>query len=530
VVHADTVPQRQAAPPDADLGAPLLELVDVSRSFGETRALDSATLLVRPGEIHTLAGENGSGKSTLIKVLSGALRPDAGELRWLGEPTRFRNPASSQHAGITTVFQETLVIPELSVADNLFVGMDGMFARKHRSGTERAQARDLLDRLGLRQLDLDRLVWTLSLAEQQLVTIERALVRPWKLLVLDEGTSALDSEQRDGLFALLREHRQEGRSVLFTSHRMDEVQQLADAVTVLRLGSTAARFALAETSPREILSLMAGREAVAVTEGAEAGRAAARARPLGDVVLRVRDLRLQPDAQPVSLGVRRGEILGLAGLEGQGQERFAAAVSGLFSPGSGRVEIADDAGAWAPVRSFGEANRRGIAYVPRDRKREGLFFALSIQDNFSMAPMRTLNRAGLLRRRELSKEFQTYAAQLRLKSGAPRNLIGTLSGGNQQKVLLARWLATRPQVLVLNDPLRGVDANTKEELYELIRTLADGGMTIVLLSTEILELLMVCDRLAVFHDGGLSAEMPALGTAETDVVAAMFGHTGSGDE
>lgn len=521
-----------AAPEETSVAAPtaLLEISRLNRSFGETKALSSASLVVRPGEVHALAGENGSGKSTLIKVLSGVLRPDGGEIRWLGSVRRFTTPFGAQSAGISTVFQETLVIPELSVQDNLFVGTERIFRHRRSAAEEQAEAERVLGLLGLGHVSLKRLAWTLSLADQQLVTIARSLTRPWKLLVLDEGTSALDSRQRDRLFSLLSSYRAEGRSVLFTSHRMEEVRQLADTVSVLRLGETVACLPVGETNAREILSLMAGRESAERALGeddAEARPSSAHQRAVGAPVLKVEQVVLQEGARPIDLCLEKGEILGLAGLEGQGQERLSDALCGLYSPRSGAITVADDAGVWAPLRSFREASRRGVAYVPRDRKREGLFFALSILDNFSMALMRSFNRGGVLRRRALRREFQLYAERLRLKAGAPTDLIGMLSGGNQQKVLLARWLATHPKVLVLNDPLRGVDANTKEELYSLFRDLSAEGLTIVLLSTEILELLLVCDRIAVFHDGGLQAELPIEGTTETDVVAAMFGHRGA---
>jgi len=506
----------------------LLELTGLSRSFGETRALVSASLAVKPGEIHALAGENGSGKTTLIKVLSGVLRADSGELRWAGRLARFPNPASAQSAGISTVFQETLVAPELSVRDNIVLGTDGVFRHRRTARDERLVAAQALNELGLEGLDLNRALWTLSLAERQIVTIARAIIRPWQLLILDEGTSALDTTQRDRLFAYLRRARAEGRSVLFTSHRMDEVAQLADTVSVLRLGETVARLAMAETSPRQVLVLMAGRRSV---DRALAASEHPRVEPHPVAregtrvpVLRIQDLALRRGASTMALAVDRGEILGLAGLEGQGQVDLAECVCGLQRPASGAVLIADGSGTWRAVRNFGDANRRGIAYVPRDRKQEGLFFSLSTLDNFSLTLMRELNHIGVIRPSVVRLRYGEYAELLHLKVRHSSDPVGTLSGGNQQKVLLARWLSTRPQILVLNDPLRGVDANTKEELYQLFRKLAADGLAIVLVSTEILELLTLCDRIAVFHDGGLQAVLPAARTTDTDVVAAMFGH------
>jgi ribose transport system ATP-binding protein len=507
----------------------LLEITGVSRSFGDTQALKSASLMVRSGEIHSLAGENGSGKSTLMKILSGVIRPGSGDITWDGQPVRFTRPRAAQDAGIVMVFQETLVVPELSIRDNVFLGTDGLFRHERHRRQEQAGAAAALTQLGLGHYDIETPLWQLSLAEQQLVTIARAIVRPWQLLILDESTSALDLDQRDRLFGYLREERGQGKSVLFTSHRMDEVEELADSVTVLRLGSTVARLDRAGISSAEMLRLMAGR---ATAERVDEVSHAQQARPLsGPEVLRVDAVALRKTSRPMSLAVRQGEILGLAGLEGQGQVEFANCVAAIARPLSGTVTVLGKDGAWRSPHGFTDANRRGIAFVPRDRRREGLFGALSIIDNFGFGIYPELNRLGVLRKAAIRQRFLEYAERMRLVYGSATAPVGTLSGGNQQKVLLGRWLATEPRILVLNDPMRGVDANTKQELYALLRSLADGGLALVLVSTDIPELLTLCDRVAVFHEGNLSALLPAAGTTHTDVMAAMFGQVGeAGDD
>lgn len=528
-------------------GASGLVIEGLSRSFGQTRALASATLRLYPGEIHSLVGENGSGKSTLIKVLSGVLAPDSGTLTWEGHVLHLGSPSSAQGAGIATVFQETLIVPEMTVRENIYLGTDRIFRYGHRKAEEIDGATSALGNLGLDELDLDRPMWTLSLAERQLTTVARAMIRPWRLLILDEATSALDAQQRDRLFEYLRLASSQGKSVLFTSHRMDEVLGLADRITVLRQGATVGTMPVSEASRRGILSLMSGRadagDAVAGLVAAEKEEAApdhSRARsgdrqqsPPQRPVLRVEELTLRATSKPISLEVRAGEILGLAGLEGQGQVEFVECLSGLRRPADGRALVLGDDGESHTVRGYRGANRMGIRYVPRDRRYEGLFGPLSVFDNFAVTLWSDLNQLGLLRRNQARKRFTDFAESSRLVAASPKRPISLLSGGNQQKVLLGRWIAMRPRVLVVNDPLRGVDHNTKEELYRLFRRLAADGVAIVFLSTEIVELLTLTDQIAVFHEGSLVAMLPAEGSSDTGVVAAMFGtgrqHGGADD-
>ena len=501
----------------------------LSRSFGQTRALASATLRLYPGEIHSLVGENGSGKSTLIKILSGVLPPDSGSLIWEGETPKLGSPSSAQGAGIATVFQETLVVPEMTVRENIYLGTDGIFRYGHRKGEELAGARQALSDLGLDEFDLDRPMWTLSLAERQLTTVARAMIRPWRLLILDEATSALDAQQRDRLFEYLRLARDQGKSVLFTSHRMDEVLGLADRITVLRQGATVGTMPVSQASRRGILSLMSGRADVADVAdvvSAEKGPDQSGESQQGMTqrpVLRVEELTLRATSRPISLEVRTGEILGLAGLEGQGQVEFVECLCGLRRPADGRALVLGGDGESHHVRGYRAANRMGIRYVPRDRRYEGLFGPLSVFDNFAITLWSDLNRLGVLRQRQAKKAFADFAESSRLVAASPKRTISVLSGGNQQKVLLGRWIAMRPRVLVVNDPLRGVDHNTKEELYRLFRRLAADGVAIVFLSTEIVELLTLTDQIAVFHEGSLVAMLPTETSTDTDVVAAMFG-------
>jgi ribose transport system ATP-binding protein len=506
-----------------------LVIEGLSRSFGQTRALNSANLRVCAGEIHSLVGENGSGKSTLIKILSGVLRPDSGTLTWEGDIKQLASPSGAQGMGIATVFQETLIVPEMTVRENIYLGTDRLFRYGRRKGEEITGARQALSELGQDKLDLERPMWTLSLAERQLTTVARAMIRPWRLLVLDEATSALDAQQRDRLFDYLRLARSAGKSVLFTSHRMDEVLGLADQITVLRQGASVATMPVREASRRGILGHMSGRAdagevADVVAAEAEPRRGAEKQlAPSSRPILRVEELTLRAASKPITMEVRAGEILGLAGLEGQGQVEFVECLCGLRRPAAGQLLALGDGGEGRAVRGYRAANRLGIRYVPRDRRHEGLFGPMSVFDNFAVTLWSDFNRLGLLRRQEARKRFADFAESSRLVSASPRRSISILSGGNQQKVLLGRWIAMRPRVLVVNDPLRGVDHNTKEELYRLFRRLAADGVAIIFLSTEIVELLTLTDQIAVFHEGSLVAMLPTEMSSDTDVVAAMFG-------
>src|SRR6185437_6684490 len=391
----------------------------------------------------------------LIKILSGVLRPDSGTLTWEGDVKRhLPSPSGAQAMGISTVFQETLFAPEMTVRDNIFLGTDRLFRYGRRKGAELEVAGQAMSDLGLDGLDPDRPMWMLSLAERQLVTIARAIIRPWRLLILDESTSALDAQQRDRLFGYLRRARSDGKSVLFTAHRMDEVLGLADRITVLRQGTTVDTVAVAEASRRGILSHMSGRaegagmnsaDIAGIVSGlpparleADRGPAGqpAEAQAAGPPVLRTQELTLRPSSRPITLQVRAGEILGLAGLEGQGQVEFVECLSGLRKPVSGGAAALDAGGAARPVRHYGGANRLGIRYVPRDRRHEGLFGPLSVFDNFAVTLWSDLNRLGVLRRQQARKRFTEFSASSRLVSASPGRAISTLSGGNQQKILL----------------------------------------------------------------------------------------------
>ena len=367
-------------------------------------------------------------------------------------------------------------------------------------------------------LPLDRPVEELELSERQVVVIARALVQDPRVLILDESTSALDVSTRDRLFAELRRRCGEGTAVVFISHRMDEIQEIADRSTVLRNGEVVATLDRAEATPARLLQLMSARE--------EAEARERRVRTATDrVVLRLDGVVLRGAADPIAIDVHAGEIVGVAGLEGHGQERFVRTLAGLDSPERGRVlRVAD--GRETAIGSQVQAARAGIAYVPRDRKTEGIFEPLSIVDNFSLPTIDRDATAGLLSERHRRARFKKYVGQLKIRYGSPTNRITTLSGGNQQKVVIARWLATEPDIVVLNDPTRGVDAGTKADIYALLDGLTTSGVAVVMLSTEVEEHVTLMDRVLVFHEGRVFSQLEGVGLTRERIVAGFFGQAG----
>jgi ABC-type sugar transport system ATPase subunit len=495
-----------------------VEAIGVTKSFGATRALSAGTLRLRPGEVHTLVGENGSGKSTLVKILAGIHARDGGTLAVDGTPVdRIASPRQARGLGIAAVFQEVLTVASRSVLDNIWLGIDGVVRETVSKTERRRRAQDVLGRLAGTAIDLDVPAGVLSLSQRQLCCVARALVTDPRILILDESTSALDLDSRDRLFEVVRELSAAGTGVLFISHRMDEIFTIADVITVLRSGETVAeRIPAARSSIPELVRHMTGGEAREPSTGPAA------ARELGPVVLQAEGVRLAPGAEPVDLRVRAGELVGLVGLEGQGQDRFLHALRGVSARGGAVSRVRD--GVRQRVTSPMDAYRNGIAYVPRERRGEALIGHLSIRENFGLPTLRRDSVSGVLRHSRTVGRLRGQAQRLRLAMRPYGDSISTLSGGNQQKVVIARWLASNPAILLLNDPTRGVDLKAKRDLYSVLRGLCAEGVAVVMVSSEVDELLELMDRVVVFRESAVVAEIPRASLSRAALVGAYFGH------
>ena len=496
----------------------IVEYRGISKFFAGIRALEDVDFSCRPGSIHAVLGENGAGKSTLIKIMAGVLKPDAGQMLVEGRPAVFAGPQAANAAGIVCMFQELSLVPDLTVADNLSIASPprrfGLIDRR----AQKARAEELLARVRCEDIDPGALVRELSLSRRQMVEIAKALGRDPKVLILDEATSALTSRDVQTVYDLLAELKARGVASLFISHRMHEVEALCDTLSVFRNGRHIETFAKGDRSEREIVHLMIGRDVEAQFPPKPARKPADER---GEPLLSVRNLSWQNRLDGIDIAVARGEIVGLGGLDGQGQKELLLALFGVLREVGGEVVIGGRKGIPSSPAAAKSAQTR-LALVPEDRKTEGLMLGMTIADNLLAASFRQISSGPFIDAGRAARATDEGIDRLRIKIGARTDPVMTLSGGNQQKVVIAKWLMIDPDIILLNDPTRGIDVGTKQEIYRLMRELADAGKAILFYSSDYAELIGCCDRVSVLYGGRIVAEKAGDEITEEGLIAASL--------
>jgi rhamnose transport system ATP-binding protein len=472
----------------------LLEAKSITKSFTGVQALNNVSFDLLEGEVHALIGENGAGKSTLIKIITGAIQADSGTLAIRGCQLARNDPGIARSLGIAAIYQQPSLFPHLCVAENIALALEGGGVWRKVNWKERnRRARDLIERVG-GSIHTERLVATLSMPEQQIIEIAKAIGADAKILIMDEPTASLMDREVDSLFKIIALLRGQGAGIIYISHRLEEISAIADRVTVLRDGETIATRRMEEVDKAALIGMMVGREISAVFpkravplrgEGIELRRVSNRAAGLRDI----------------SLSVRSGEILGVAGLVGSGRTQLAETMFGLTPADSGEILISGTA---VRVTSPAQAINLGVGYVPEDRRQHGVVLELPIASNTSLASLKMVARHGLIDRNKESELAMRYLRQLRIKAASIYSETGSLSGGNQQKVALARWLAIDPKILILDEPTQGVDVGSKAEIHGLMMDLAERGLAIIMISSELPEILGMSDRIAVMHQGTIA--------------------------
>ena len=495
--------------------AAVLALKRVAKTFPGVKALDGVDFDVCAGEVHALLGENGAGKSTLIKILSGVYQPDDGGLSLDGDPARFESPQAAQTAGIATIYQELLLFPELSVAENIFMGHapKGRFGAL-KWGEMRQEAKKLLASLDIHDLDVDEIVGALSVGNRQRVEIAKALSQNARILIMDEPTAALTEHDVERLFNIVRLLRERGVGIVYISHRLEEIFLLADRVTVLRDGKFVATKPVVDTSHENLIEMMVGRKIDQLFPKIDV--------PIGEPVLEIKDLVRKPMTNSVTLSVHAGEIVGLAGLVGAGRSELAQTIFGVTPAESGSIRIH---GNEVNIRNPGEATALGIAYVPEDRGHQGLVRPMQVTPNVSLATLGELSNNGVIDFAAEERLAQESVERFSIRTSSIHQIVGKLSGGNQQKIVLAKWLAAKPRLLIMDEPTRGIDVGAKAEIHRLMSELARDGLAILMISSELPEVMGMSDRILVMRGGRIVAEMDRASANQEAIASAMMSET-----
>ncbi len=504
----------------SDAAPPLLAVKDIEKAYPGVRALSGVSFEVRTGEVHALLGENGAGKSTLIKVISGVVRPDAGQIFVDGQRTQLSSPDDARRAGVATIYQELLLFPELTVAENIFLGHAPRAAGGRIDwGKMRAEAERLLASLDIHDLAADQIVGSLTVGHRQRVEILRALSHDARLLIMDEPTAALTEADVSRLFDIVRRLKSRGVGIIYISHRMDEIFTIADRVTVLRDGAYVGSREVAETNSAELVQMMVGRRIESLFPKITV--------PIGEPVLEARAIVRRPSTRDVSITVRAGEIVGLAGLVGSGRSELAQTLFGVTPAELGEIRLGNER---VKIDSPETARARGIAYVPEDRGLQGLVRPMSVLHNFSLAALGSLSRGGFIDRAAERRMAEDGVRRFSVKTGSVDEIAGRLSGGNQQKIVLGKWLANNPRLLILDEPTRGIDVGAKAEIHRLMGELAASGVAILMISSELPEVLGMSDRVLVMREGRIVAEFDRAQATSEAVGAAMMGGESSEEE
>jgi len=491
----------------------ILKMVNITKRFPGVIALDRVSFDLRKGEIHVLLGENGAGKSTLIKIISGAYKKDEGEIYIDGQKIEILSPSHAQKLGISTVYQEFNLIPYLSVAENIFLGrnpMKGKVLPVIDKKTMHNQARELLHYLGI-DIDPRTQIWKLGVAEKQMVEIAKVFSMNSKICIFDEPTATLTSEEKNRLFALIRKLKAEGIGIIFISHRLEEVFEIGDRITVMRNGQYIATKNKTDISKNELIELMIGKKFQEESRRTE--------KNFGEEILKVQNL-CGTRFKNINLIVRKGEIVGLAGLVGAGRTEVLRALFGVDRCTAGNIYLN---GKLMNVKNPREAIHQKIALLPEDRKKDGLVMCLSVGENMVISSYDSMSKCGVLNKRKIMDTVRNFIQKLTIKTPSPRQLVMNLSGGNQQKVIIARWLMADSDLIMLDEPTRGIDVGAKQEVHQLIFEMAKSGKAILVASSEIPELLKICDRIYVMHEGCISAEFINKNLKSEQILHAAFG-------